>query len=45
MSDIDDALIEKFEKDNNIVYNREDDNHKYLLNEYLKGNFEEWKDK
>ena len=45
MSDIDDELIEKFEKDKSIVYNREDDNHKYLLNEYLKDNFEEWKDK
>ena len=42
MGKIDNSLIKKFEKDKKIKYNRNDDNHKYLLNEYLKDNFDEW---
>ena len=45
ISEIDTALINQFNNDKKLSYDSENNNHKYLLNEYLKDNFDEWKDK
>ena len=42
LADMDDLIIEKFENNKKIIYDSNNDNHKYLLNEYLKSNFEYW---
>lgn len=44
LMNMDKSLVKKFEKDRKMKFDQENDNHKYLLNEYLKDNFEEWKD-
>ena len=43
LMNMDKSLVKKFEKDRKMKFDKENDNHKYLLNEYLKDNFEEWK--
>ena len=45
ITEVDAELIKKFNKDNKLSYDSENDNHKYLLNEYLKKNFDYWQHK
>ena len=34
--------LKRFKKDKNIIYDRYNENHKYLLNEYVKDTFDDW---
>ena len=42
VNDIDKVIIKKFERDKDIKYYNNNENHEYLLNEYIKDNFDEW---
>lgn len=42
LEDIDDFILEKFESDKNIIFDKNNDNHRYLLNEYVKDNIDFW---
>ena len=40
LTNIDEIIIEKLERDKEIKYSKKNENHKYLLNEYTKDNFD-----
>ena len=39
---LDIKLVERFKNDKNVIYDRFNENHKYLLNEYVKDTFDDW---
>lgn len=44
LDDIDVGIVEKFESDKGIIFDKTNDNHRYLLNEYVKENIDFWVD-
>lgn len=44
LEDVDELIVERFYEDEHIVFDKNNEDHKYLLNEYVKDNFDEWLD-
>ena len=44
LEDVDELIVKRFYEDEHIVYDKNNEDHKYRLNEYVKDNFDEWVD-